>query len=182
MQKIAKIELIGTVVCLFAGFFLHFAYQLSGNIKLVAIIAAVNESTWEHIKLGFWPLLFLSIYEYFVFGKKLKNFFVVKALVLLSFIFLIPFIFYTYKFILGRNFLILDILTFIVSLILSQWLGFKILISKKLSQLNNMGSYLIVFMMIIFIIFTFCPPKIFLFKDPLSGEYGVGNLFKQNQF
>ncbi len=173
MTKIFKIETVGTVLCLFAGFFLHFAYQLSGNLRVVALIAAVNESVWEHIKLGFWPLLFLSIYEYFAFGKKLKNFFIVKTIVLLIFIFLIPFIFYTYKSILGRNFLILDISTFIISLIFSQWLGYRMLISKKLFRYNKIGFYLIMLMVIIFILFTFYPPSISIFKDPASGGYGI---------
>ena len=33
------------------GALLHFLYELSGCNKVVAIFAAVNESTWEHIKI-----------------------------------------------------------------------------------------------------------------------------------
>lgn len=35
------------------GALLHFLYELSGCNKVVAIFAAVNESTWKHIKIDF---------------------------------------------------------------------------------------------------------------------------------
>lgn len=39
------------------GALLHFLYELSGCNKVVAIFAAVNESTWEHIKICLTPTI-----------------------------------------------------------------------------------------------------------------------------
>ena len=50
---------IGFVLVL--GTFSHFFFDWSGENRLVGIFAAVNESTWEHLKLLFFPaLLFLG--------------------------------------------------------------------------------------------------------------------------
>ena len=34
------------------GTLLHFMYEWSGHNKVVSLFAAVNESTWEHIKIA----------------------------------------------------------------------------------------------------------------------------------
>jgi hypothetical protein len=41
------------------GTSLHFFFELSNFWKPVVIIAAVNESTWEHLKMAFWQGLFI---------------------------------------------------------------------------------------------------------------------------
>ena len=41
---------VGIIVICVIGTFLHFLYEISDHKKFVAIFAAVNESTWEHIK------------------------------------------------------------------------------------------------------------------------------------
>lgn len=48
------------------GTLLHFAYDWSKHCFLFSIIGAVNESTWEHLKMGMFP---------FFFGLSLKLFF-----------------------------------------------------------------------------------------------------------
>ena len=40
-----------------AGSALHFVFDLLSGFAPVGIIAAVNESVWEHMKLAFWPML-----------------------------------------------------------------------------------------------------------------------------
>ena len=37
------------------GTLLHFMYEWSGHNKVVSLFAAVNESTWEHIKIALTP-------------------------------------------------------------------------------------------------------------------------------
>jgi hypothetical protein len=51
-------ETSGVLFIAVFGTSLHFAFELSNFWKPVAIIAAVNESIWEHLKLVFWPGLF----------------------------------------------------------------------------------------------------------------------------
>lgn len=46
-----------------AGTLLHFTYGWSGNNPIVGIFSATNESTWEHLKLLFFPMFFLTIWD-----------------------------------------------------------------------------------------------------------------------
>ncbi len=48
--------IIAFVLTALAGTGLHFLYDLCPN-PLFALIAPVNESIWEHLKLFFWPFL-----------------------------------------------------------------------------------------------------------------------------
>ena len=48
------------------GTLLHFVYEWSGGSALAACVSAVNESTWEHMKLLFFPML---LYSLFLIGR-----------------------------------------------------------------------------------------------------------------
>ena len=56
-------EVIGLLVTLALGNLLHFVYEWSGDSPLTAPIAAVNESTWEHMKLLAVPWVLFSLVE-----------------------------------------------------------------------------------------------------------------------
>ncbi|AHD17925.1 hypothetical protein THEMA_03170 [Thermotoga maritima MSB8] len=51
---------------------LHFGYELSGW-ELLKPICGVDESVFEHLKIGFWAYFFTNIIEYF-FAKKKHGF------------------------------------------------------------------------------------------------------------
>ena len=53
-------ELAGFLWTVAAGTLLHFVYDWSGGNQIAAAFSGVNESTWEHMKLLFFPL-FLSL-------------------------------------------------------------------------------------------------------------------------
>ena len=60
-------QLMGFAVTSFLGTILHFLYDWSGNLSWITPFSAVNESTWEHMKLIFWPMLFFAIFQSFFF-------------------------------------------------------------------------------------------------------------------
>ncbi|MEI3340636.1 MAG: DUF6512 family protein [Eubacterium sp.] len=45
------------------GTLLHFTYEWTGKNLLVGLFSAVNESTWEHMKLLFMPAFFYFLFE-----------------------------------------------------------------------------------------------------------------------
>ena len=47
------------------GTLLHFVYEWSGNNSIVRLFAPWNESTWEHMKLLFFPMLVLVLFPFF---------------------------------------------------------------------------------------------------------------------
>ncbi len=63
-RSVLRRELIGIGVITVVGAVLHFAFEWSGQLEPVGVIAAVNESIWEHFKIGFWPALFHALFEY----------------------------------------------------------------------------------------------------------------------
>ncbi|MFT9494357.1 DUF6512 family protein [Anaerosolibacter sp.] len=173
--RIRNWHIAGTVFIILFGTILHFVYEWSNNNTLVGIFGAVNESTWEHLKLLFWPALFFSIFEYLLIGKYFNNYITAKAISLYVGLLLIISLFYTYTGILGRHYLAVDIAIFIISVMISQNIGYRIITSNgKVSRIGKIISLIAIIILIIaFGLFTFNPPQIPLFKDPSSGDYGI---------
>lgn len=170
MNDIKKITIGGAAFTILLGTLLHFVFQWSGNNPIVGIIGAVNESTWEHLKLLFFPMLFYTIFEYFAYGKNTANFIPARAVSMLSGMFIIVASFYTYTGILGENFLPLDIGTFILGTVGAYFIGYKIMQSNKLSskKMYTAGIIILILLFLAFAVFTFSPPEIGLFSDPLA--------------
>ena len=110
---------IGTVFTLIAGTLLHFAYDFFNEEDFVAIFSAVNESTWEHLKLLFFPVIIFAIAEYFLYGKNLSNFWTAKVTSLLAGMLSIVVMFYTYTGVIGKNIDLLNISIFVIATILT---------------------------------------------------------------
>jgi ABC-type cobalamin transport system permease subunit len=98
-SKILKFELIGTFFIIFLGSLLHFTFEWSAKFWLVGIFSAVNESTWEHLKLAVIPALLWMLIETKILKEKPKSFFFAKTKGIYSMLFLL-----FYFFILIRQF------------------------------------------------------------------------------
>lgn len=168
-------HIIGAIFAIAFGSLLHFVFEWSNNNPIVGTFSAVNESTWEHIKLLIVPMVLYTIFEYFKYGKKYKNFFQVKFLSLLIGMVSIAVLYYSYKGIVGRHYVWLDIVIFFIAAILAYWFSYKKLgknkydgtISKILSILG------IILIVVLAIVFTFSPPEIDLFYDASKRLYGI---------
>ncbi len=171
-NKILKFTIFSGIFVMILGTLLHFTYEWSGNNTFVASFSAVNESTWEHLKLLFFPMFLTTILGYFYFRKISSNFLCAQLLgILTAILFTITF-FYTYTGIVGTNFAFVNISIFFVAVVLGELVSYKILVSDF-----KCNSYIVLFfitlLLICFITFTYFTPKIGLFKDPVSGNYGI---------
>lgn len=131
-NKIMLFCLIGFIFVSIFGTLSHFFYGWSGNNKLVGIFFTANESTWEHLKLAIFPTLI-----YFFFGLtfiKSPNYLFSFFIVLLIPMILIPFIFYTYTAFTKSPILIIDILSYFISIFVAFLICYKILCFKPLSK------------------------------------------------
>ena len=108
-------QVLGFIFTGAAGVLLHFLYDLTDQSIIIAPFAAVNESIWEHMKILFFPMLILAIFEYIIIGKKYKNFWCVKLIGIIVGILLIPALYYTYTGAFGINIDWINILIFFVS-------------------------------------------------------------------
>lgn len=96
-NKIKKFQIFSIIFTLILGTLFHFTYKLSGNNEVFAIFSSVNESTWEHLKLVFFPMLLTIIIGSFYLGKDVKNFICSKTIgIIIAMSFIIVF-FYTYS-------------------------------------------------------------------------------------
>ena len=113
----------GILFTLIIGTLLHFTYEWSGENPFVALYSPVNESVWEHLKLLFFPVLLYTFFEIIVLYKTSGHFLTSRLLAVCIGMFFIASAFFTYTGLLGRDFLALDILIFIFSVLLTFFLS-----------------------------------------------------------
>ena len=164
---------IGIIVICLVGTLLHFTYELSHHNKCVALFSAVNESTWEHVKICMTPTIAWSIYELIKYGFS-SNFLAAKSLSLLTIILLIPILFYSYTIFTKKSILFIDVICFYITVICSQVVFNNVI---NLSKISNIYIYfsiiLLIFEMIAYLYLTFNPFNNFIFKDPITHKYGL---------
>lgn len=173
-KELKKWEIAGIIFISIIGSLFHFLFELSNYNIIVAAFAAVNESVWEHLKLAFFPLLIFSFIEFFFIKEKTDNFIIAKAVVGYLMPLIIIIIFYSYTAVLGTNLLILDILSFFIAVIIGQLVSLKILLSSRFSKTYIIVSWIaLIFLVFVFVLFTFYPPEFPIFQDSTNGQYGI---------
>ncbi len=89
-SKILKLEIWGIIFTIFLGVLLHFTFEWSNKFWLVGMFSAVNESTWEHLKLAVIPAFLWMLIELIILKEKPKNFIFAKTKGIYSMPFLTP--------------------------------------------------------------------------------------------
>lgn len=160
------------LICII-GTLLHFTYEWSHHNKIVRIFSAVNESTWEHIKLGLSGAFFCTLGDIFFFGTN-PNYIIAKFICFISLIILIPVLFYSYKVFTKKTILIVDIIIFYIVIALSIILFNYILNINSLPSIYTYISIIgIILILIAYFTLTIKPLHNFLFKDPITNKYGL---------
>ena len=163
----------GFAAVTFGGTILHFLYDWTGGSILVSPFSGINESTWEHMKLLFWPLFLFALVQW-LFFKDTPNYWCVKLAEILLGLILIPVLFYTYNGVFGKSPDWINIAIFYITALLvflfERWVFKNDLLQCKHPHLAFTAICLIA---VLFVVFTFVPPQIPLFQDPLLGTYGI---------
>jgi hypothetical protein len=172
--SIFKWEIIGIIAIILFGASLHFVFEWTGEWRPAAVIAAVNESTWEHFKIGFWPALIFALIEFPFIRRSCKNFWFAKGMGIFFIPLTIFILFYGYTAFLEDS-LIADILVFVVAVIVGEFVSYRILTAKRdLPQWTvTLGVVLLLVMTAAFATLSYYPPHNFLFLDPVTGTYGI---------
>ena len=172
-QELSLWQFAGFTLTSLGGTLLHFLYEWTNKSILIAPFSGVNESTWEHMKLLFFPLLLFALVQYRFF-KDDHSFWCIKLAGAAAGLILIPVIFYTYNGAFGKSPDWFNITLFFiaaaVTFLLETWL-FK----KGFPTCKHPWIAFVILCAIgaVFVVFTFAPPRIPLFRDPLTGHYGV---------
>lgn len=173
-QTIRRTQLIAFLFTALAGTLLHFLFDWSGQMPAVGIVSAVNESVWEHMKLVYFPMLAAALVQCPFVGRQRPQFWCVKLVGMLSGLLLIPGLYYTYTGALGIHLTWVDIATFHISAAAAYLLETHLLLPEKRRACPSMlASALVAVIAFVFLAFTFFPPKLPLFLDPVTLTYGV---------
>ena len=166
-------QLFGLGVTALGGTLLHFLYDWLGEAFWIAPFSGVNESTWEHMKLLFWPMLLYAIVQSQFFRDR-KDFWCVKLRGILLGLTLIPVLFYTYNGVVGKSPDWLNITIFFVSAAAAFLYETRLFEKGEVTCRHpQMAVALLCLIGVLFGIFTFVTPEIGVFRDPLTGAYGI---------
>lgn len=170
--KIRNYQIFSIIFTFILGTLLHFTYNLSGQNPLVGIFSSINESTWEHLKLLYFPMLLTTIIGYFYFDKKVPNFICSKTVGIITAMLFTIIFFYTYTGVLGKNIAVIDIASFFIATILGEFVSY-VLIINNFKCSNKIAIIVLIILFVCFAIFNYFTPNIGLFKDPITNEYGI---------
>ena len=175
-MNIKKWQIFASIFCLILGTILHFTYDWFNYNVIVGLFSTINESVWEHLKLLFYPMFFISIIGYFKIGRKLCNYWYAQMYgIVFALIFVVVF-FYTYTGIIGRSFFLLDIASFIIGILLGEYIVYKMLKQKEMCKLEALSIITSIIILLCFLIFTIYPPILPLFEDPIYGTFGIKSI------
>ena len=165
-------ELFGFAFTSLLGTLLHFLYDLTGGSVFVAPFSGVNESTWEHMKLLFWPMLLFCVIQSRFFRDR-EDFLCIKLKGALIGLGLIPVLFYTYNGVIGRSPDWINITIFFISAAIAYLYEARRLKGEVKVCRRGLSIFLFCVIAAAFVIFTFNTPAIEIFKDPITGRYGI---------
>lgn len=161
---------------------LHFAYELSGFWGPMALFGSVNESTYEHLKLFFWPGLLYALVQHAYVRSFVSNYWVAKvaALIIAPVVLIVSFYFYLGISlpIHGRGFLWADITTGVIGTIAGEFVAYRLMVAEPVGRrVRRLAIPVLIVLTVTFSTLTFYPPKMFLFENffgyEYSGEYGI---------
>lgn len=165
--------LIEGLVISILGSILHFTYGWSRGNKFVGIFSAVNESTWEHIKLALSSIFGCTLIDMWFLGDN-PNYWFAKSMEFITPVVVIPMIFYGYTAFSKKPILPVDISSFVVAAFMSAGVFVGMLELRPMGEIGEIVSMVItVMVMAAYLLLTRFPMHNFLFRDPTNGKYGL---------
>ena len=176
-RSVPTLQIAGFLFTSVVGTVLHFLFEWSGGSLAAALVPAVNESIWEHMKLIYVPILLFSWAEYFIFGKTMRSYWCIKLVGFLTALLLIPVIYYSYTGILGINADWFNITIFFLAAGAAFYLETRLFQNNWECALPGWAALGLILMLGgMFLLFTFQPPQLPLFQDPLNQSYGYARV------
>ena len=171
-RSIGLWQLMGFAVTSLAGTLLHFLYEWLGEAVWIAPFSGVNESTWEHMKLLFWPMLIFAAVQSFFF-RDLQSFWCVKLRGILRGLVWIPILFYTYNGVIGKSPDWLNVAIFFVAAAIAYLYEARQFPKNAPCKHPKLAIAILCAIALLFVVFTFATPTLGIFRDPLTGTYGI---------
>ncbi len=173
-KRFFRFEVFGAIFVSCAAVILHFLYEWSGKEFWVTLFSAVNESVWEHLKIFSIPYVIWGFVELCCLRIPFKKFVSAKVLSLYFMLLSIPVFYYTYTGLTGKNIAAVDIASGFVFTVLAFVISYRLVTKAPcIERYYKVSLVLLVVYFFMIAYFTYVPPKSALFRDPISGEYGI---------
>lgn len=166
MDVLKRFCIIGAVVTVFLGIVSHFVYDWSGGKFLVGLFFPINESTWEHMKLLFFPMLLYALLAGKVIEEQYPCIYNAMFSGILVGLAMIPVLFYTYTGVLGFNVDWLNIALYVISVLSAYYFAYRVA-QKCTGKNSKLLRYVMYAFILAFMVFSVYPPKLGLFVSPL---------------
>lgn len=167
-----------TLATFLIGSLLHFGHLFKHNpqrLSVLDLIASINESTWEHMKIFIFGVFFWSAIVHLVNLFDLSSYMFIGAIFSLATVILMPIIYYGYMHFLKKNYLAVDIgLFFFICLIyaISTWYYYSVYENFGSEIYTLIGVVIWLGIFIMSYLFTYKPPKWEIFRCPSTKSYG----------
>lgn len=170
-----RIKFIGVIVIFLLTILYHFLYDWLPN-PVFSVFFPVNESIWEHMKLLYSGIFTWGVIEYFILRKKgisYRNFFSTLFLEMVTSIMIYLIMYLPLYNVFGEN-MVISIGLLIVVIILEEIFSYYLFsYSKENRILNRISILFIVLGFVVFLCFTYDPPRNYIFYDIVSNKYGI---------
>lgn len=170
------------IVTVLVASLLHFLYELTGFQSWAPLFGSVNESTFEHLKLFYWPAFAYALVQHAYTRHQVNNFWWAKAAAIITAPLVLMLAFYFYLGIslpiYGRGFLWADIGTGVLGVLAGNIVAYRIMTSPEMGKaFSRAGFAICVALGVMFIAFTYYPPRVFIFENfaryKYSGEFSI---------
>lgn len=158
-----------------AGALLRFAYDRFPSFPLTAAVSSVNGSVWEHMKLLYFPMFAAALIERPFIAPQRQTFWCIKLLGIVTGLLLIPVLYYTYTGALGVHLSWVDISIFYIAAAVAYLLETHLLLreQQRTCAFARAAMLLTVSIAFVFLFFTYAPPHLPIFLDPVTQTYGI---------
>ena len=167
-RSITLWQLTGFAVAALGGTLLHFLYEWTGENRFAALFSSVNESTWEHMKLLFFPMFIFALIQSRFFRDE-ERFFCIKLRGILLGLALIPVIYYTYNGVIGKSPDWVNIAIFFIAAAIVYIYEAGMLKRDTVEcGFPRLSLAVLCLIAVLFWVFTFVTPPLEIFRDPLA--------------
>lgn len=173
-MNIKNLKILGVIITFVLCFPIHFLYD-KFPCFITSIIAPVNESIWEHMKIIFTSILFSGIIQKIIVKVKhlpYKNICISNIIAAASSIPIFLIIYLTIYYLIGEVLFVTIFIMFVV-IVISQIITLCIINIKKDLKMENLAILFTIIIYILFGLLTYFPPKTALFKDSTTLLYGI---------
>lgn len=178
-MTIKKLKILSIVFIFIISFITHNIYEIFPNI-ITSFFFPVNESIFEHMKMIVMSYILWSIIEFILLNKYKLNIINFKASIVISIILNIIIFLSIYIPIynlFGYN-TILTLLIYFLSILITQAISYKVLISNKPYVFLNKYCIIIILLLILtFTYLTYYPLKNNIFIDNANKKLGLNNYY-----